>query len=86
MAKELEASKDDPYLWEIARIKRKAQEDALRDAICRIQHYLTTYVWEGTRRGKHFKNLGLTIKKSEKKLKEMRMLLDKLAKIDPSND
>lgn len=80
------ASTDDPYTWEIARIKRAGELDALRYQIMQIQHYFGHYAWCDTIRGGHYKKLGVAIEKAENKLKQMRMLLDEMHRIDGNND
>lgn len=80
------ASKEDPYTFEIARIKRAGELDALRYQILQIQHYLEQDAWKDTVRGSNFKKLGLAIGKAEKKLGHMRMLLNAMNQIDANND
>lgn len=80
------ANTEDPYTWEIARIKRAGELDALRYQILQIQHYFSNDAWCNTASSGHYKKLGEAITKAEKKLKQMRMLLDEIRRIDANNE
>lgn len=83
---ELKASQEDPYTWEIARIRRAGELDALRYQILQIQQYFEEQAWRDTQSSGHYKKLGLAIMKAEKQLKCMRMLLDEMHTLDANND
>lgn len=83
---DLKASQEDPYTWEIARIRRVGELDALRYQILQLQHYFNNDAWRNTASGGHYKKLGLVITKAENQLKRMRMLLDEMNKLDANND
>lgn len=82
---EMLVSAEDPFVWDIARIRREGELDALRYAIRMKMDYFKEKAWGDTDRGPSYKNLGVAIARAEHKLKEMRMLLDEMVNIDPSN-
>jgi len=75
-------SDEDPYVWEIARVRREGEVAALRDRICKIQHNLSNHAWEDTVRSGRYHKLGEAIMRAEHELKNMRMLLDAIRSID----
>lgn len=81
-----EASQEDPYTWEIARIRRAGELDALRYQILQLQHYFNNDAWVDTQSSGHFKKLGIAITKAESQLKRMRMLLEVMNTLDENND
>lgn len=84
---ELLASNQDPYMWDIARIRRAGELNALREAINNIKRYFSNGdAWKDSESNGTYKKLGLSITKAEHKLKEMRLLLAEVTKIDPRND
>lgn len=83
---DLEASQEDPYTWEIARIRRAGELEALRREILQLQHYFNNDAWADTQSSRHFKKLGIAITKAESQLKRMRMLLNAMRALDENND
>ena len=79
-------SETDPYTWEIARIKREGELNALRSRILDIQRELSNNAWDNTQSQGKFKKLGEAITKSERALARMRLLLKAIRDIDPNND
>lgn len=83
---DLVASQEDPYLWEIARIKREGQINALCGQIGNIKHYLANDAWKATEAAGRYRKLGEAITRAERKLKQMRLVLDAIQELDPNND
>lgn len=79
------ASEEDPFVWDIARIKRDGELSGLRHAVRVRMNYFKDQAWNNVERGSTYQNLGEAIKRAEHELKEMRMLLDALVQIDPNN-
>ena len=85
MEDDLVASKEDPYLWEIARMRRAGEVGALRQEIGNIQHYLAHSAWEDTEKKGKYSRLCEAITKAEHALKKMRMLLIAIQEVEPEN-
>ena len=78
-------SNEDPYVWEIARLRREGEIEALRLKIGTIQHNLSQNAWDETVRAGKFRKLGEAIERAEHQLKCMRMLLESIKSIDPNH-
>lgn len=78
-------SNEDPYVWEIARLRREGEVEALRLKIGAIQHSLFQHAWKDTVRSGKFHKLGEAINRAEHQLKCMRMLLESIRSIDPNH-
>ena len=81
------ASTDDPYTWEIARLRRSGEIAALKREIEGIQFaFHSGAMWEGTVSAGRYKKLGAAITRAEHELKKMQMLLSVIQEMDPNND
>lgn len=79
---ELATSEEDPYTWEIARIRKSGEVAALRQQIENIKRFFACEAWNDTESGGRYKKLGDAITRVEHELKKMRLLLAAIQDID----
>lgn len=70
---------------DIEEIKRAGAIGVLKSKIGSIKHELTNHVWNATEKDGSYCGLGKAIIKAEFYLKDMRILLEEIQKLDKGN-